>query len=1011
MDKENTTIKYDLYKYLKFILVIFCFVCIPALILSYSVYRYYQVNEEQIVNELKTYAQHTINELKRNVNTEQYFCQLFYDYCLKELNNKDSNIESCINYCRSLKEKYGNRIDFVVLTNEGVIKYNSNPNFYRHSNKVWFDAYHFAKYNYAWIPELIRNGDSGNVEALKEVFGFQTLHKNLSDLEDEKLFGLIWGDYSGSIPPGAVYSLKWGGFFVFISKDLLNDISHLKYLVLDTSLKNNVTLGFFNSKNLNNLFWTNKALNSDLDINKLLYNLAFKDNDFLELDNCYIYQQPLINDYNLFALSYKNNSWFNLLLRAILVFFIYCLFSWHIIKYFRNTIILKIPGEASISLKIAFLFTFASFIPLLLFAVVSHEYEMYKRQTLIKEAKILSTENVLNLDQRYQSYLKTIANYFDKYVSSWEKGLKDKLPSNDYVQLLCKKFEKYEIHDFYMVASDSPYISAMEGIFKYSGSLDSLKFDLSQSVLNTNHGKDDPEKLINILYRYKFNDFRLVIIIVKKILSHFSDIKIPSDIMSRIDFIAEGFMQRPISEIVYNFIEIEEDGLIKEWGYGDKVFMAYLNFISLYNKSLTDYVIISSWYPGTIQNFFVLEELPKLNRNSQGLKYLAYERYERFLEPKIYNENSELKDFVKRAVEKPTDELETLVLDGETYIAVSVLGKNLDKFSLVCLYPMRNIDNKINNEKSLHWLLGLLGLIMSIGLAQLISKSFIKPLLILQEGALSIENRNFKFRLSGFAPDEFGEVGDTFNHAMVGLEELGIAKIIQESMFPKPEFKQGSFSIYGKTITMFDVGGDYFDFFKVDDNSFAVLVGDVAGHGVGAAVIMAMAKAAVLNAGQSLRSPAKVLNQIHKIILAAKNSKQKKIMTFQYLYINSETGEGLFSNAGGCFPCLIRHSEQSIEEIKMVAPVLGAFKKTIYKEIPLNLKPGDAILFYTDGMVECMNKDGEILGYDRMKKMLLDCWDENPEKYYNNIYKAYIDYVGKDFQASDDLTFVILMCS
>ena len=191
------------------------------------------------------------------------------------------------------------------------------------------------------------------------------------------------------------------------------------------------------------------------------------------------------------------------------------------------------------------------------------------------------------------------------------------------------------------------------------------------------------------------------------------------------------------------------------------------------------------------------------------------------------------------------------------------------------------------------WLLGIFSLILSIGLAQLLTKSFINPLQNLQEGALAIENRNFKYRLSNLDIDEFGEVGSIFNHVMVGLEELEVAKIVQESMFPKPEFNQGNFSIYCKPATMIDVGGDYFDYFKVDDNSFAVLVGDVAGHGVGAAVIMAMAKAAILGAGECLKTPAELLNYLHKMILSTKKPKQKKIMTFQYLYINSETGDNI----------------------------------------------------------------------------------------------------------------------
>ena len=99
----------------------------------------------------------------------------------------------------------------------------------------------------------------------------------------------------------------------------------------------------------------------------------------------------------------------------------------------------------------------------------------------------------------------------------------------------------------------------------------------------------------------------------------------------------------------------------------------------------------------------------------------------------------------------------------------------------------------------------------------------------------------------------------------------------------------------------------------------------------------------------------------------------------------------------------------SVQEIKMAGAALGAFKRAVYKEMPLDLKPGDAVVFYTDGIVECKDKKGEMLGYERLKNMVLNSWDENLETYYNNIFKSYTDFVGEDAEAGDDLTFVILM--
>ena len=1009
MNFDTKTIKSNMKKYSIFFLVIFCFVAVPAFILSYSVYRYFQSNEELIVNDLKSYTQHMANELRRNISAEKYFCRVFHEYNLSELSKPDSNIEDCINFCKDFKDKYKNDIDFVVLTNESNIKFNSNPNTYKHSEKIWSDAFHFIKYNYALSPDLLGKGEKGDLEALKEIFGFQTINNTLNTLYTETIYSLIWGDYSGKIPPGGVYSFKWGALFVFISKNLLFDIVHLKYNILDFSTNINITTGLYNTRNINDSIWTNKPLDNISEIKNILNNPNTKDKRFIETNWFYIYKQNLANSNVIFSFVLKKNSDFSLLLKAIFLFIIYFILSFHIIKYFRNVIILEIPGEVSIRFKIVFLFSFATLIPLLLFAVVSHEYEIYKRQALIKEAKVLSVENILSVEQRYQSFLKNMSNSLDKSISKWVKTIKDKDITKSYIKILDEDFDKYPFFDIYILPIDLPYIWALEGLFKYYGSLDSLQFDYSNSLFNQNQKKVESDKLRDYVENFKTKYYKMMIIIVKKIYSFLSGQELPGGASAKIELIAESFLQKPLSEIIYGLVEIISEGVIKEWGTDNNVYLGFIKFVYLSDKPLPDYVVITSFLPKEVQNKFVEDISIKTNRNNLGLKFIAYEKYERFFVPEIYNGNKDIVDFAKRAVEKPTDELVTINLNDEDYIAVGVSGKKLSNYTFIGLYPIRNIDVEISKQMSLLWILGVFTMILSVGLAQMISKSFINPLLKLQNGALAIENRNFKHRLSDLATDEFGEVGNIFNQAIVGLQELEIAKVVQESLFPKPDFSQGKFTIYGKSVTMIDVGGDYLDFFKIDDNSFAVLLGDVAGHGVGAAVIMAMAKAAILNAGELLHSPAAVLNQIHKIILAAKNSKQRKIMTFQYLYVNSETGENLYANAGACNPLLIRHFSNSAEEIKMSAPVLGAFKKAVYKEMPLDFQPGDALIFYTDGIVECKNKNGEMLGYDGLKTLLMNNWDSNPERYYNNIFRAYLDYVGQDTDASDDLTFVILM--
>ena len=995
MKEKKLKNKITVNKCLIFILVIFCFVGIPALLLSYSVYRYFQGEEEQLVYNLKSNMQKITNELKRNLQAEKYFCRLFYENVMSNANNPNYSLETCINYCKKLKENFGKGINFLVITNDGKIKYNSDSISLNHKPKVWFDAYHFTRYHLTRVKNSIYNGYSGSIKAARQVFGPQLISDSLGTLIEESDLNLMWVDSSGLIPPSGVYHFQWGGFIVFISKDLLNDVVHFKYNLMDLKLEDNLISGIINFKHLDD-FWSGKEIQNVDDVKKALVESESQGGNFTETEYYYICHQYLIRDLRVFSIVKKKNTKMALWFKAIIVMLVYFLISMPIIIYFWNTIVLKIPGTASIRLKLAFLFLYASGIPLLSLSVIAHEYEIHKRMTLMEDSRLWAVENLLGIEQRFMAYLKSISFSLEEYIDKWAEGLKKKNGfNNQYTQTLYRKGNEYGAFDFYCISSDTPYIAATEGLFKYYGSLDSIKFDRKKSSFNTDYLKD-----------YRIDELKLANIVIKKFCSDFNGTDIPSFTLDKLELIAENIIQKTFTEITYTIVETV--GSIKEWGFGNKTNMTFFKLISLNKNQITDYIAFLSWKPVDLQRQFIEYIIPKANRNDKQFKVIAFERYEKNFNPGQYKNNKELKRFAKRAGDKPTEELEILNIDGEDYIAVSFLGRGLYRYAFIGLFPMRNINVEVKNQSVLLWVIGGLCLILSIGLAQLLAKSFIKPLVVLQDGALAIENRNFEHRLSGLGVDEFGEVGGIFNHVMVGLEELEVSKIVQESMFPKPDFKQGKFSVYGKSVTMIDVGGDYLDFFKVDDNSFAVLLGDVAGHGVGAAVIVAMAKAAILGGGDLLRSPLAVLNSLHKMILATKNSKQKKIMTFQYMYINSETGENLYANAGACSPLLIRHSNNSVEEIKMAAPVLGAFKKSFYSEMPLDFKPGDTLVFYTDGIVECKNKQGEMLGYNRLRDIVFKSWDDDLETYYNKIFDEYYKFVGAKSEAEDDLTFVIL---
>lgn len=335
-------------------------------------------------------------------------------------------------------------------------------------------------------------------------------------------------------------------------------------------------------------------------------------------------------------------------------------------------------------------------------------------------------------------------------------------------------------------------------------------------------------------------------------------------------------------------------------------------------------------------------------------------------------------------------------------------GRYIKEYKLVGLYPLENIDQIIEHQRQQLIVFAVLSLLMTLALSQVLSQSFLVPLRLLTKGAHAIENKEFKHRLPDLGDDEFGSMGSIFNNVMSDLEELSVAGAIQEQLLPQQQIETGFFSLYGCSIAMGELGGDYYDYIQIADNKFSVLLGDVAGHGVGAALIMAMAKAGIIQSDNLLDQPLALLSRLHGLIYASKTKKQKKIMTFQYLCVDSCSGKAVYSNAGACSPMIIRKNRNLVEELTLTGAALGAFKKANYTEIDIAFEPGDAIVFYTDGIVEARNRAGDEIGYDHLKELFKSCWHENAEIFYNNVYQSYMAHLDGE-AAQDDFTMVILV--
>lgn len=233
--------------------------------------------------------------------------------------------------------------------------------------------------------------------------------------------------------------------------------------------------------------------------------------------------------------------------------------------------------------------------------------------------------------------------------------------------------------------------------------------------------------------------------------------------------------------------------------------------------------------------------------------------------------------------------------------------------------------------------------------------------------------------------------------------ELDVATKIQADMLPSvfpPYPERPEFDIYASMSPAKEVGGDFYDFFFIDDDHIALVIADVSGKGVPAALFMVIAKTLIKNRTMLGGTPSEILFDVNKQL--SENNEAEFFVTVWLAIIDLKTGEGIASNAGHEHPALRRAGgDFELLEYKH-SPAVAIMSGIRYEEHPFKLSPGDSIFVYTDGVTEATNKDKKLLGLDRMVEALNKS-DSNPENMIDCVSDAIADFV-QDAEQFDDIT-------
>ena len=213
----------------------------------------------------------------------------------------------------------------------------------------------------------------------------------------------------------------------------------------------------------------------------------------------------------------------------------------------------------------------------------------------------------------------------------------------------------------------------------------------------------------------------------------------------------------------------------------------------------------------------------------------------------------------------------------------------------------------------------------------------------------------------------------------VAESELHMARIIQENMLPRvfPPFpNRHDFDIYASMTPAKEVGGDFYDFYLIDDDHIALVIADVSGKGIPAALYMMVSKSLVKSQTLVLGkkgSTARILGNLNDQF--CENNDLNMFVTVWLGILTLSTGELVYSNAGHEYP-IFKRGDKPFSVVKgKNSPPVGCIEGVRYKEERITLSPGDVIFLYTDGVAEATNHDQVLFGMDRVLETLND-----PEK-------------------------------
>ena len=235
-------------------------------------------------------------------------------------------------------------------------------------------------------------------------------------------------------------------------------------------------------------------------------------------------------------------------------------------------------------------------------------------------------------------------------------------------------------------------------------------------------------------------------------------------------------------------------------------------------------------------------------------------------------------------------------------------------------------------------------------------------------------------------------------------EQMQIAKDVQSNLLPANPPEIEGYDIAGICIPTYEIGGDYYDYIQLDKNNLAIIIADVSGDGVAAALIMAAFRALFRNQLITSDEPEEIMNLLNEQMPEV--SRKRDFITAFYGKLNFNEHKFTYTNCGHNPPVLMKADGQ-MEFLEAGGPSLNIVREADFVSSSLKINPGDQIIFYTDGVTEIFNGDSNEYGFERLKKVIVNTKCSSAGDILNKIVESTKNFSGTNLYR-DDFTLMVL---